>query len=284
MYTLRIEVSRLAMRRQTQNGSKLAAMKGPAAEAELPLAERKQCGYPGARDGRETSARENSSEIQNGKGLRSMRNGMTCLAIFVIALALFTGALGCGDSNVETVDRNDSASQQTAGQSDREPAHETDGATGAASGITWNVPSAWEVGPARQMRVATYLVGGNTSNTDCAVFYFGPGQGGAVQANIDRWIGQFVQPDGSSSSEAAALAEHEFGGLRVTTIDLTGTYTASMGGPMSGQKEERPNWRMLGAIVEAPQGPVFFKLTGPEETVETATNDFQQMLTSLREG
>jgi hypothetical protein len=213
-----------------------------------------------------------------------MRNSQTYTTRLIIALGLVVGAMGCGDSNVETIDRNETAHQQTPGQPGQKPAQETDGATAAAAGVTWTIPSAWEIGPERRMRIATYLIGGSTSNTDCAVFYFGEGQGGAVQANIDRWIGQFKQPDGSESSDAATLVEREIGGLSVTTIDLTGTYTASMGGPMSGRTEDRPGWRMLGAIVEAPEGPVFFKLTGPEETVEAATHDFQEMLTSLKEG
>jgi hypothetical protein len=213
-----------------------------------------------------------------------MRNQQPHIMIrLLIAMAFIAGVMGCGDSNVETIDRGESAHQKTTEQPGGQQAQETDGATAVASGVTWTVPSDWEIGPERTMRIATYLIGGSTSNTDCAVFYFGPGQGGAVQANIDRWIGQFKQPDGSPSSEAAAVAEREIAGLHVTTIDLSGTYTASMGGPMSGQTEDRPKWRMLGAIVEAPNGPVFFKLTGPEATVDAATHDFQLMLSSLQE-
>ena len=43
----------------------------------------------------------------------------------------------------------------------------------------------------------------------------------------------------------------------------------------------KPGWRLLGAIVQGPHGPVFFKLTGPAATVGRAEHDFDAMLASL---
>lgn len=133
------------------------------------------------------------------------------------------------------------------------------------------------------MRAATYAVpaeAGDKEAGEMAVFYFGPGQGGAVQANIDRWIGQFEQPDGKPSRSVARTKKETIGGFAVTTIDLTGTYVASMG-PMSGVKGNKPGYRLLGAIVESAEGPLFFKLTGPEKTVAAAQPKFQSLLRSI---
>jgi len=44
---------------------------------------------------------------------------------------------------------------------------------------------------------------------------------------------------------------------------------------------KQPQWRMLGAIVQGPQGPVFFKLTGRVGSVTRATKDFDALLASL---
>jgi len=44
---------------------------------------------------------------------------------------------------------------------------------------------------------------------------------------------------------------------------------------------KKPNSRMRGAIVEAPEGLVFFKLTGPLNTVAAAENDFNSLLGSV---
>jgi hypothetical protein len=133
------------------------------------------------------------------------------------------------------------------------------------------------------MRAATYIVpalDGDPEPGEVAVFYFGASQGGDVQSNIDRWIGQFNQPDGSDSKSAAKSGTLEANGMKVTTVEVTGTYTAGMG-PMSGVKTEKPNFRMLGAIVEGPEGAVFFKFTGPDKTVESARADFEKLINSV---
>ncbi|MEP7270177.1 MAG: hypothetical protein ABI882_01675 [Acidobacteriota bacterium] len=154
--------------------------------------------------------------------------------------------------------------------------------TQTAGGLMWTLPRKWGIGPERPMRAATYKVpaaDGDSDDGECAVFFFGPGQGGTVDANIDRWIGQFEQPDGRNSSERAKRQTQTVGGLSVTTVDLTGTYAGGMVGGGSGKKA---GYRLLGAIIEGPQAAVFFKFTGPVKTVAAAEADFQGMLKSLK--
>jgi len=133
------------------------------------------------------------------------------------------------------------------------------------------------------MRAATYLIpaaSGDGEDGECAVFFFGPGQGGGVDANIKRWIGQFEQPDGKPSDQVAKQKTETINGLSVTMVDLTGTYLG--GGPMMGQGGgKKTGYRLLGAIVAGPQAPIFFKLTGPAKTVAAAQSEFQAMLKSL---
>jgi len=193
----------------------------------------------------------------------------------------------CGNSNVEKVDLKKGGAVAQAGKDTSSiqtmsPHAGASGPVTSAAGITWTAPASWKVGGERPMRVTSYAIGPSGKEADCAVFYFGPGQGGAVDANLERWIGQFGQPDGSESRKAAKIDHHTIAGLRVTTIDLSGVYLASMGGPMSGKSEPQPGYRLLGAIVEAPEGPVFFKLTGPEATVVKALDDFQQLVESVK--
>src|ERR1700682_427847 len=52
-----------------------------------------------------------------------------------------------------------------------------------AAGVQWTIPPGWSAQPARQMRVATYTV---PEDGECAVFFFGQGQGGAVDPNLQR--------------------------------------------------------------------------------------------------
>jgi hypothetical protein len=51
---------------------------------------------------------------------------------------------------------------------------------------------------------------------------------------------------------------------------------------MGNTSAPKSGYRMLGAIVEGPEGNVFFKLTGPAKTVATAQDEFQAMLKSLK--
>jgi hypothetical protein len=152
-----------------------------------------------------------------------------------------------------------------------------------AGGIKWTPPSAWKSQGPRPMRAATYTVPaapGDKEPGEVAVFYFGPGQGGSVQANIQRWIGQFEQPDGKPSAGKEKTAKRTINGLPVTTIDLSGTYKAAAG-PMAPTPVSKPGYRLLGAIVEGPQGAVFFKFTGPAKTVAANQAAFESLLASI---
>ena len=151
-----------------------------------------------------------------------------------------------------------------------------------AGGVAWNAPDAFNrVPPGSRMRAAEYQYQpeGSEASARMTVFYFGPGQGGGIQANVDRWVGQFTQPDGSNPSDAADTQERQVNDLKVTTVTVTGTYAESpmMGG--SGQPQE--NMRLLGAIVEGPQGPVFFKLVGPAAVIAQAEAPFTGLVDSF---
>jgi hypothetical protein len=148
-----------------------------------------------------------------------------------------------------------------------------------AGGIGWTAPSNWKTQPERPMRAATYEVPAAPADqepAECAVFYFGPGQGGGVDANIRRWMGQFE----GGASVTPKPSKKTIAGLPVITIEHSGTYLA--GAPMSSSKTPKPGFRMIGAIVEAPGGSVFFKLTGPAKTVAAAQPAFDKMLASIK--
>ncbi|MBI1899171.1 MAG: hypothetical protein HYS04_21940 [Acidobacteria bacterium] len=153
----------------------------------------------------------------------------------------------------------------------------------AAGGLEWTAPATWKAQPERPMRAATYAVPrapGDREDGECAVFYFGPGQGGGVDANIKRWIGQFDAPGGGAADRLAKISRGTVNGLPVTRIDLAGTYKPS-GGPMMQAGAPKPGYRLLGAIVEGPQGAVFFKFTGPEKTVAAQKGAFDALLKSV---
>jgi len=152
------------------------------------------------------------------------------------------------------------------------------GPSNMVAGIEWTVPQQWKEQPQRQMRVATYAIPSADVNVDegeCAVFYFGNNQGGGIDMNIDRWAAQFEnspKPDRSSK---------EINGIKVTFVTIDGTYLAPSG-PMMQSQGKKPGYRLLGAIVEAPDGLVFFKFTGPKKTVGAAATEFTSLIQSIK--
>jgi len=172
----------------------------------------------------------------------------------------------------KTADSSKVAFQQSAGQID------------SVGGICWNVPQGWRPGPEYPMRVFTCLINpaeGNTDSAECGVFSFEGGQGGTVGANIDRWINQMSQPDGRKSADLAKIGKTQINGLQVTTVDVAGTYSG-MANSMGQMKENKTGYYLKGAIIEGPQGLIFFKLIGPTKTVLAAGNSFGAMLKSSR--
>ncbi|HLV65083.1 MAG TPA: hypothetical protein VKY73_04700 [Polyangiaceae bacterium] len=147
-------------------------------------------------------------------------------------------------------------------------------------GVTWEDPPGWErVGKSNPMRKATYRIpraAGDGEDAELAVFYFGPGQGGSIEANVDRWVKQFSDvPDGG-----VRRADRSAHGLRQHTVEIDkGTFSSGMPG---GPTRPKPGFALLGGIVEAPTGVYFFKMTGPSATVKAARPAFYQLLDSVK--
>jgi hypothetical protein len=130
------------------------------------------------------------------------------------------------------------------------------------------------------MRRAQYRVPGPGGDAELVVFYFGPGQGGDAMSNARRWAGQFRQPDGRDPTAAMKTREADVGGLKVTTVEVRGTYSGGMGGTV----EEKAGHQLLGAIAAGPDANWFFKLTGPEKTVTAQKAAFEGLIRSLKKG
>jgi hypothetical protein len=151
----------------------------------------------------------------------------------------------------------------------------------SVAGLKWTAPAGWKNLGTQAMRAATYSVPaapGDKENAECVVYFFGQGQGGPVEANMERWKGQFQTADGKPAP--ANIATRKINGLAVTTIDVSGVYSG-MGGPLAQTQSLQPGYRLLGAIIENPGGNIFLKFTGPAKTVAANQRKFEQLLTSF---
>ena len=133
--------------------------------------------------------------------------------------------------------------------------------------------------PSSSMRVAQYGLPGPAGEATLGIFFFGPGQGGSVEANIERWHGQFTQEDGQPAQ--GRRWTRQVGDIEITGLDISGTFSAGMG---MGDSDPQADYRMLGAIAVHRSGTVFFKMTGPAQTVEQWAASFDEFLGSLQAG
>lgn len=151
--------------------------------------------------------------------------------------------------------------------------------------LTYTAPSEWVVEKtSSSMRVAQYKLpkaDGDSEDGSLVLYYFGQGQGGGTQANIDRWISQMHQPDGSESKDRAKSETLTVNGLKVTMVDVSGTYSAEMS-PGSGDFTSKPGYRLRAAVVETPKGSYFAKLTGPEKTISRWDQAFRDYINSFQ--
>jgi hypothetical protein len=132
-------------------------------------------------------------------------------------------------------------------------------------------PEGWEwVVPASPMRKAQLSVPGGEGNApaDVTFFHFGAGQGGTVQANVDRWFKQFSGGDTDARTE-------QVGKRKVTFVKASGTFSSGMpGGPTTPLKD----YALRGAILESPAGDVYVKMTGPQSVVKQSEQAFEKMV------
>ena len=185
------------------------------------------------------------------RGIHSMKITIG-VTIMTIVLACSTCG-GKGASSASSQQTNSNASTvQTSGD------------------LHFKAPDGWVTEkPSSAMRAAQYKLPkaeGDSEDASLVLYYFGASQGGSAQANIDRWISQIQQTDGSSSKDKAKTETMTVTGLKVTTVDVTGTYTAEMA-PGSGTSHNDGNYRLRAAVVETPKGNYFLKLVGPAKTV-----------------
>ena len=134
--------------------------------------------------------------------------------------------------------------------------------------LAWTMPTGWEQAPSpNAMRLATYRA---PDGVEVSVSR----AGGATDANIQRWVGQF---DDVGHEVHAEKTVH---GLHVVTVDIAGTFVG--GGTTPGATAEpHPAWAMVGAVVESRSPPYFIKMTGPVSAVRAARAAFDRLVDGI---
>ena len=147
------------------------------------------------------------------------------------------------------------------------------------AGVTFRPDKDWTNVGASGMRQAEFVYGPIGDEADSAtmtVYYFGPTQGGGIEDNLNRWIGQM-----SPVEDEPARTQFDVNGMTAHMVEVEGTYNSSMGGPMSGAAQPHEDYRMAAVVLETSEGNVFFKLTGPDRTAKEMIADFKGMIASV---
>ena len=87
-------------------------------------------------------------------------------------------------------------------------------------------------------------------------------------------LAAFQEPKEKLNSK---VENKKVGSGEVTYVEAEGTYMSGMPG---GPKTPQPGTRLLGAIIESPEGNVFARFTGPIATVKSSDADFRKMIES----
>ena len=151
-----------------------------------------------------------------------------------------------------------------------------------AGGLTFEVPAAWTSSkPSNAMRKAQLTikpVEGDSEPAELVVTSF-PGGAGGVKANLDRWQKQFRDADDSPPKIETKTVPGK--NVEVVRAEVAGRYVAALF-PGSPQSNNKPNFRLLGAIVEAGDTTYFIKLVGPEKTMLDARPAFDTLLGTIK--
>lgn len=194
--------------------------------------------------------------------------------VLALALALGFGAIAC-DKPPEPTPTAAPDRAPAAAPPSNAPAKAA--APAKPSEVVYEAPAGWQkVENPNPMRKATFKIPraeGDPEDAEMSVSQ----AGGTVDANVQRWAGQFER----GKDDPVTRKQMKVGDLDVTVVELHGTFAGSgmPGAPAAGPK---PNWALLGAIVETQGSLTFFKITGPEKTIQSAKPAFDKFVEGFR--
>ena len=147
--------------------------------------------------------------------------------------------------------------------------------------FTWTTPDGWKsTPPSSGMRMAQFDLPGTWSDgaaVQCVVF---SAMRGGRQGNLDRWMMQVSQADGSATKDKTKISEAKVGALTVTRIEIRGSYTDGM----AKVPHTADDALFLGAVIGTGTSDEVWtiKLAGPRSAVEPEMAKFDALLASIK--
>lgn len=164
----------------------------------------------------------------------------------------------------------------------RETNVELNGPSFPVGNLSFTIPSRWQIepvdGPARggQWRVPPLHGQGNAG--EVVAYFFGPGAGGSAEENIEAWIDTMFVPGGHPADKQW---QYRAGGFSISQVVIFGTYNEVVASPGI-PPIPRPNYVLLGTVIDNPAGNIYWRFTGPEALVTATLPLFNKMIESVR--
>lgn len=205
--------------------------------------------------------------------------------VLVPALLAASHALGCADRPQEPAEARPTATSTPTIASSAAPQPEPQ----PGSDLTWTVPAGWatEKVAERGLYRAKYTaapIGNDKERAETLVRYLGRESQVDIPAELRKWMGEFDGDVGATAKREQARV----GDIQVEIVEAAGTYKVGMGPPMGPKGKYaayvvKEGWRSVAAMAVAPgKGVWFFRLVGPDETVQSARSELLGMLRSLK--
>ena len=152
------------------------------------------------------------------------------------------------------------------------------------AGLNFTIPYKWRIQPVENAnRAGQWSVplphDADGEGADVAVFYFGKDVGGDAKENIAAWNDLVL--DARDNPAPAKVSKLNAGGLKISVVSIFGTYEQPVEQPGL-PPVEKPKFGLLGAVVETPQGNIYWRLTGPEALVTATLPLFNKIVASVK--
>jgi hypothetical protein len=197
--------------------------------------------------------------------------------------------IGCGQQAAQksTIDHSKSADTAHVESSEAKPAEIADNVPPAdkpsdttsdpveLDAITLKAPRGWTRKPAGSQFVLAEFVVPRAEGDDADGRLTISTAGGSVEANIDRWKGQFQPQPTAAKQDVVDVA-----GLKVTIVDLAGDFNDQRG-PFA-PAERRLGYRMIAAVIPVEGQLHFIKATGPQKTIASHAAAILEIIRSAR--
>jgi hypothetical protein len=146
------------------------------------------------------------------------------------------------------------------------------------SELKFDAPTTWKSVTPRsalsQLQFVVTRVKGDKEDAVMTVSAF-PGGGGGTEANIKRWQSQFKDAEGNPAKVDSKTVKGK--NVEATRVEVLGHYYP----PPFLREMDRPDFFLLGAVIQTKETGYYFKMIGPERTVAGARDAFDKLLASI---